>query len=419
MENIMFSTYKNLPKSINILFAQRVIMTLGEFVFPMLTILLSDRLGQSDSQIGFYMMLMSFATIPGAVIAGHLCDKYSRKAIMVTACLIAAGLFIICGFFTNSIVIIYLIIFSEFFLSFAYVASNAMMTDLTTPENRKEGFSLIYLGINLGLAVGCLLAGFMYRHSVPLLFILDGISTALSILLVLFFVPDSKPDEEAINEINNSDRVNEKSASGNAALLILKNPILLCYIVSFFTMIFAYSSFGFVVPLELTSLHGADSAATLFGIVISVNAVTVIIGTPITTRIMKNAKTAHGLIIACVAYIIGFGIMVFTSNIIVMFIAVFIWTIGEILSSICGSTFLANHSPVTHRGRVGSVQTITRGLARGLSPFVLGLILEARSFSFVWLVVCTLAFVAMLVLLYMNHLDRPIKATSEPVSSQS
>jgi MFS family permease len=41
----------------------------------------------------------------------------------------------------------------------AQPASTAMTTDLTNPRNRKAAFSLLYLGGNVGFAVGPLISG--------------------------------------------------------------------------------------------------------------------------------------------------------------------------------------------------------------------------------------------------------------------
>ncbi|MGM0675698.1 MAG: MFS transporter [Spirochaetota bacterium] len=41
-------------------------------------------------------------------------------------------------------------------------ATIALATDLSTPDTRQATFSLLYLGHNLGFAVGPLVAGFLF-----------------------------------------------------------------------------------------------------------------------------------------------------------------------------------------------------------------------------------------------------------------
>lgn len=186
-----FLQYRGLPKEVYILAIQRFVNSVGGFVhaFFLLMFFLTKRIGLEKDVAGIYMTISALAGIPGSLISGYLVDRYNRKVILITSRTASAVIFIICGFLGNSMMITYLIIASSFIWSFfSAPASGAMTADLTTPENRKQSFSLLYLGMNLGLAFGFMLAGYLFENYTRWLFWGDGLTSLLSLLLVVFFL---------------------------------------------------------------------------------------------------------------------------------------------------------------------------------------------------------------------------------------
>ena len=44
-------------------------------------------------------------------------------------------------------------------------AYDALLADLTNPDNRKGAYSLVYMGWNLGFAIGPAIAGMLFQDS--------------------------------------------------------------------------------------------------------------------------------------------------------------------------------------------------------------------------------------------------------------
>lgn len=61
---------------------------------------------------------------------------------------------------------------------------DAMVADILPPEKRQTGYALEYLGINIGVALGPLLAGMLFKRMLPLLFIGDAITSFIAVFLV-------------------------------------------------------------------------------------------------------------------------------------------------------------------------------------------------------------------------------------------
>ncbi|NRZ45918.1 MFS family permease [Clostridium beijerinckii] len=60
---------------------------------------------------------------------------------------------------------------STFFNGFVRPAFQSMIQDILSKEERQAGFSLNYLAINAGVAIGPIIAGFLFNNLLPLLFL--------------------------------------------------------------------------------------------------------------------------------------------------------------------------------------------------------------------------------------------------------
>ncbi|MFP4364530.1 MAG: MFS transporter [Spirochaetia bacterium] len=142
----MLGIYKNLPKAMYVLFFARIANSMGNFVFPFLTLFLTQKLGMSESQSGLFIFICTLSFIPGSIAGGYLCDKIGRKSVILAATALSAAGFIACGFMGETIYVAYLIIVANFFHSMAGPANQSLTMDITNMENRKAAFSMINLG---------------------------------------------------------------------------------------------------------------------------------------------------------------------------------------------------------------------------------------------------------------------------------
>jgi MFS family permease len=263
-----FSSYYGLPKSIFILFIARIINCMGSFVYPFLTLFLTVKLGYSIEKAGLFVTGVVVAGSLGLLLGGKLADNFGRKKVFVLLSIISAVIFIICAFLEKSPAVPWLIIISNFFLSGILPCINAMVTDLSDSEKRKAAFSLIYLGTNLGIAIGPVIAGFLFNNYIKLIFILDAATTLLSLIPVIIFIKETIPvhnkKEELEIEKNYSEETTEKPESGNVISVLIKKPLLVAF--AFISMVytFIYSQNYFSLPLYLNINFGERGRIALF-----------------------------------------------------------------------------------------------------------------------------------------------------------
>jgi MFS family permease len=71
-----------------------------------------------------------------------------------------------------------------------------------------------------------------------------------------------------------------------------------------------------------------------------------------------------------------------------------IWSLGEILVTTNTNVYIANHTPMSHRGRFNAVIPVIMGAGFALGPLISGNYIKKYGINNIWLVICFLSIVA-------------------------
>lgn len=396
----VLKTYSGLPKSIYILFVARIINSMGNFVFPLLTMLLTDRIGLSERTAGIFVTIVAFAYVPGSLLGGKLADHLGRKRVLIFSQALAALCFVPCAFLGNSMAIPYLLILSALFNGAAQPANSAMVADLTNKENRKAAFSLLYLGINIGFSIGPAIGGFLYKDYLFWLFIGNAIAALTAIALLAKYVPETKPDTSI--EINEEVDEDEKAEGGSVFALLLRRPVMLAFAILSTVYSFAYSQGNFSTTLQVKEIFTNDPSRVV-GFLQAVNGIVVITMTTLIVHLTKRFKPIFNIALAGVFFAVGFGIQFFISSVPMFVLSTIVWTIGEILNATNSGVYIADHSPMSHRGRFNSIMSMITGAGFAIGPMIMGGYAQNYGVRMVWPLVFTVTMIAA-VLMYVLYL---------------
>ena len=91
----LITQYGGLKREIYILFVGTLVTAMGSFVWPMLTFLLTTKLGLSDGISTLLIATASILSFPAALLGGKLADKFSRKSIIILFDCLSVSLYIL------------------------------------------------------------------------------------------------------------------------------------------------------------------------------------------------------------------------------------------------------------------------------------------------------------------------------------
>jgi MFS family permease len=405
----IFNTYKGLPKSIYALFAVQIINRFGDFVFPFLSLLLTQKLDFSYSVTGLIVMITSLVSMPAAILGGKFADQVSRRKTYFMGQGVAAVAIFLCGIIRNPLTIVTLVIISAFFNGFVRPTLSAIIADELTPEKRQVGSSLTYLGINIGVAVGPIVAGFLFNNYLSLLFILDALTSFIAIIIFYIYIEETKSKTGIAEEIN----MMEKEEHGNLVQILLKRPRLTFFMIFNMFYAFAYTQISFAAPMMLNEVFGAEGTER-FGYLMSINAITVIFLTVMIISITKKFKTLTNVIFAGIFYAIGFGMIGIIGKAFSLYVvSTILWTIGEIISSTNNGVYIANNSPKNFRARISAASNLTYALSTAFGTSFVGKYIDSYGINKVWSLVFVVVCIGVILMTALHVHDSKSESNEE------
>lgn len=406
----LFVPYKNLPMSVYIIFFASIINNLGNFVVPFLTMFLTYSIGMDVGTVGVIVAVNGFVGLVASAHGGKLIDVIGRKKIFVIFRTASAISIFLCAFTKNPIILTTLLILSNFFGGYSLPVYSTIITDTTEGEQRKIAFSLQYMATNIGYSVGPLLAGFLYNNYLNWLFMGDALTTFISVVLVACFIPETMPSKEKIQKL----KVNrlEKAEEGTLLQALIKRPNL--FLFSFIIVIYyiVFSQFNFGLSLQVGEVFG-EKSATIFGSLMTVNAVMCSIIPMFLTAITERLNSSLSIAVGGIFYAIGFGMMFFINGYPLFIFSTMIWTLGEILISTNTNVYIAEHTPASHRGRFNSIFPIIRKLGFMVGPIIAGLYVKYTSIRNLWLFVGGISILAAILMYKLCLMDSKREEVSQ------
>lgn len=391
--------FRNLPRSIYLLFFAKTLMAAGNFVYPFLALYLTNKLGMKQDVAGSFFLAANIGSIFGSISGGTLSDLLGRKTTLVSALALSGLCYLLAPLVHSPTTIIVLVFLSLSLLAATEPAFNALVGDLTPPSQTKEAFSLIYIGHNVGFTIGPLIGALLFTSHTSLIFFGDGAATCLAALVILAAAGNA-PSTTATFE-------REEHASTSIGLFasIRRNAGVLIFCVLFCAHPIIYSQTTFSFPLFLEQCF-SHQGAIFYGVLMTVNGIAVVTLTPVLTHVTKGKSSLHCVASGIALYALGFGVYFFTHNIVVIGASVLVWSAGEILALTNAKAFIAENSDTSNRGRFNTILDISMETGFGVGPGLAGKVITLFGIRAVWPIMATAAMVASSCLLLLGRVRR-------------
>ncbi|MEC0126017.1 MFS transporter [Paenibacillus pabuli] len=412
----LFKTYAGLSRTIYYLCLARTINSTGDFVFSLITLVLTLQMGMNVVSAGIFVSMAALISGPGVLLGGYLSDLMGKKTIIVIGQSLSALLIICCSFWSGTITIGYLLIAVMFFISITRPAYNALIIQLCTEEKeRKSAFSLMYLGANLGIAIGPLIAGFFIKDHVNIVFISIGTVFLISTFIIINQVKVGAHKAVASTGSPHAEQQLSSQPPSPLFRLLMKNPLIAFFIVVSFLNYFIYMQYSFSLPLQMNHSFGENGAA-YYGSVMTINAISVIILTTLILSATRKLTALNSIAMGALFYGIGFGalnLLGYFPHFSIVALSTVLWTIGEILVQTNINLYIAARVPDTHQGRFNGLLLFVGCLGYTLSPYLTGIFIKNMDMKSVWIIILAFSLVYALCMILLGYIEKSSIRKSE------
>ncbi|HDX9590087.1 TPA: MFS transporter [Bacillus pseudomycoides] len=314
--------------------------TVGTMIFPFMAIYFSIKLGAALA--GFLLLLNVIASLIVGLYGGYIADTLGRKKVMIIGQIIQV-VSIACMGVVNSDYI------DSAWLTFVFLlinsigsgvmnpATEAMLIDVSTPENRKMMYSINYWAINLSIAIGAIFGGLLFEHyRFQLFMLLTGIALLTLYLITVYmeevYVVQKKVEKRnVLTDMVNNYRVVMKDKAfivlclGSICALSLEfqinNYIGVRLQKEFETITFSFWNGS---NFDLTGIRMLSWISTE-------NTVLVVLFSAFMVKIMNHFEDRKVLYTGLFIYTIGFTIFGASNSLWILLLAGLFQTIGEMM----------------------------------------------------------------------------------------
>ncbi len=363
----LLTTLRSFPRPVWILFAGVFLNKFGTFVLPFLTLYLTRR-GFTATDAGIALGCYGLGRIGAAFLGGQLADSIGRRNTVLLSMTLTAMSMVLLSQADTLPAIAALTALASLTGEMYVPACTALLTDLTTPQQRLTVFSAYRMSFNAGWAFGPAAAAFIAAHSFTWLFIGDAISSLLFAVIAWRWLPRTGSGM--------------KEASWTEAAITLRaDRKFLCVAVATLFIGMCIHQMVSTYGLHVTSLGFSDAT---YGMLLSLNGLLVLCFdlpiTRLTTRFSVPVMMALGYVLIGV----GLSLNLVLHTLPGLFLGMVLFTLGEMIFAPVAVAHVSKLAPSNMRGRYMGGWAMSNSLAMFLAPN-LGMALYTRHPAALWL----------------------------------
>ncbi|WP_029333582.1 MDR family MFS transporter [Exiguobacterium oxidotolerans] len=345
--------WKEIPKPIKVrLVTSFFNRTVSFAIMPFMALLFVDAFNKVIA--GLFLISTVFLSFFIGLIGGYLADRFPRKRLLVLSTT-ATGLMFLT--MTISLAVNQMVAFTIAYAIFTVTsnigrpAMGAIIIDATTPDNRRAVYAIDYWLINLSIALGTALGGWLYVSNRLFLFSLLTCTSLLLPVAYHFLLDESKhvwrkqPFRSVLTDITNSYRIAWRDRP--FVKVVLGS---MCILAAEFSM-------GSYVAVRLADEFKTVEVGSLLvngvrmvSLINIENTILVVCLTFFIQRLANRFSSRKTLIAGLALYLIGYMTVTSANSMTVLLTFIFIATIGELLYSPTLNAEKANMMPEDKRG---------------------------------------------------------------------
>ena len=397
----LIDQYRGLRRENYILFFGRIVTSLGGMIWSLLTLILNQKMGMDAGSIAILVSTAGILLLPAGLLGGKLADRCNKKNIIIYADLVSIVCYVLCGLIPLGTPTIVLILIASLFQTLEGPAYDALVADITPTKDRERAYSLLYLGVNIGMILSPTIGGILLENHLWLCFIISGVSIGISTFMIWRWVKDITP------VVEESEEASYQAAQETESVfrILKKNPLVFLFLTGTALYSAAYMQHSFLMPLDMAAVH--ENGAVIFGTVMSLNCFVVVVFMPLITNWFGRLAEPAKLLIGQMLLAGGYGIfLLLLGHVPAYYLAMFVFTLGEIFCTLARGPYMTRRVPSSHRGRISGVVGVMQSVLMGIFNIITGRIYDNAGSAAAWTVVIAVLGIAVLISLLLIRSDR-------------
>lgn len=356
----VFTTLRATPVSVRYLLGGVLINQMGAFMQTFLVLYLTVR-GFSGGRAGLALAAYSIGSVAGTLLGGELTHRIGPRATIGGAMATSAVFVALVPLLAQPArfgLLLATVIAAGLATQSYRPAAAVLLSDLMPEEHRVMGFSMMRVALNIGAALGPLVAAGLMLIDWSMLFWFDGVTALAYAVLAFTLLPNTVPRREDESASASEDkRFAYRALVHDVRYLLFLAAVLLGSII--------YVQYTVALPLKIQ----ADGHPTaLYGAVLTTSSLILILCELKVTTYVKhwrpNVAGAAGTAVMSLG-LAGYGLAARSSALVILSTVVFVSGL-----MINGPTMFAHPSkfPAAVRARYISAHQATFGLGLTLGP---------------------------------------------------
>ncbi|TXS01373.1 MFS transporter [Bacillus sp. SH7-1] len=390
-----WSMHRNIKIRIITSFLTRAVSTM---IFPFMAIYFSIKLGSAIA--GALLLINVIASLVIGLYGGYVGDRLGRKKVMIIGQSIQV-ISIACMGVANSdyvdspwLTFIFMLV-NSLGSGLMNPATEAMLIDVSTPENRKVMYTINYWAINLSMAIGAIFGGLLFENFRLQLFI------GLTVIAVITLYVMAVYMEEVYVARKTVEKKNVLKDMADSYKVVMKDRAFLIFCaasICTLSLEFQVNNYlGVRLQQEFETVHfffGNGATFDLTGIrmlswISAENTILVVLCSALLIKMLKSFNDLKILYVGLFIYTIGFTILGASNSLWILLIAGLFQTVGEMMYVPVRQSIMADMVPNEARGSYMAINGMVFQVAKmnGALGVMLGSFIASWGMSVLYFIV--------------------------------
>lgn len=348
----------------------------GFMLYPFFALYLTQKFDIGMSTVGLLFGVFSISGMVGSALGGAIADRMGRKTVIIFSLILSSLSALGMGFAPSIGIFIAVVVVVGTLSSIGHPAHEAVVADLLPQNKRAEGYGIIRVVFNVAVIIAPPIAGLLIANSYLTLFLVDAVISLISAGIVLFALPETKPQAQA----HAKPETMKQTFAGYGR--VFKDTPFLAFIGVTVMMTLVYMNMNSTLGVFLRDQHGLPEVR--YGWLLSINAIIVVLFQFWVTRRLEKYKPLLMMAAGSLLYAIGFAMYGFVTGFALFVAAMIVITIGEIVVSPFQQSLVASFAPEDMRGRYMAVSGLSWSISFTVGPYFAGLLLDSANPSLLW-----------------------------------